>query len=131
MIARWAERSVALAAALVLPLSLRFASLPSVLALCDRWPVIAPRRASPDTLAARVRRWLAYGRGPWTSSCLTRSLVLYAMLRQHGYRPRFLVGVNGPEKRFDAHAWVTVAGVPVTDAPDIAASYTPLLAHGA
>ncbi len=131
MMGRWIERSVALAAALVVPLSLRFLSLPNVLALCDRWPVTASHRATPYVLAARVHRWMAFGRGPWASSCLTRSLVLYAMLRQHGHRPSFHVGVSGLEKRFDAHAWITVAGVPVSDAPDVVASYTPLHAHSA
>jgi hypothetical protein len=131
MTGRWIERCVALAAALVVPMSLRFMSLPNVLALCDQWPVVAPHRATPRALAARVYRWMAFGRGPWKSSCLTRSLVLYAMLRQHGYRPSFHVGVSGLEKRFDAHAWVTVAGVSVSDAQDVTASYTPLHAHRA
>lgn len=128
---RWIERGVALAAAVSVPLALRFVSLPNVLALCDRWPVTASHRATPSALAARVYRWMAFGRGPWMSSCLTRSLVLYAMLRQHGYRPSFHLGVNGMERRFDAHAWVTVAGVPVSDASDVSTSYTPLHAHGA
>lgn len=131
MIARWLERALAHGAALLVPLALRFLSLPNVLALCDRWPVVALNPATPRALARRVHRWLAYGRGPWASSCLTRSLVLYVMLRQHGYQPRFVVGVTGVEQQFDAHAWVTLAGIPVADTPDVIGDYTQLLAHGA
>lgn len=131
MIARWLERAHALGAALLVPLALHFLSLPNVLVLCDRWPVVALPRATPRALARRVHRWLAYGRGPWASSCLTRSLVLYVMLRQQGYQPRFVVGVAGVEQQFDAHAWITLAGMPVADAPDVIGDYTQLLAHGA
>jgi hypothetical protein len=131
VIARWLERVLALGAALLVPFALRFLSLPKVLAFCDRWPVVALPRAAPPALARRVHRWLAYGRGPWTSTCLTRSLLLYVMLRQHGYQPRFVVGVSGVEQQFGAHAWVTLAGMPVTDAPDVIRDYTQLLAHGA
>ena len=131
MIARSLERTLALGAAILVPLSLRWLSLSRVLAICDRWPVIAVSRATPGALARRVRRWLTHGRGPWKSSCLTRSLVLYVMLRQHSYEPRLVVGVAGAEKDFDAHAWVTLAGLPVADAPDIVGSYTQLLEHHA
>ncbi|MBC7791403.1 MAG: lasso peptide biosynthesis B2 protein [Anaerolineae bacterium] len=131
MIARWRERSRALAAALVLPVLLRFASLPAVLALCDRSSGVGAARASPQALGCRVRRWLAYGYGPWKSSCLTRSLVLYAMLRQHGYRPHFLVGVSGPERSFIAHAWITLDGTPVSDTPAVIGGYRRLMSHHA
>lgn len=131
MTARCLERLIALAAAFLLPVTLRLVSLPNVLALCDRWPAIATPRATPHALALRVRRWLAYGYGPWTSSCLTRSLVLYTMLRQHGYRPRFLLGVGGTEREFAAHAWVTLDGTPVADTPGCIIDYRHLLSHSA
>ncbi len=131
MIARWFERSLAFAAAFLLPITLRLVPLPNVLALCDRWPASAKPRATPRALACRVRRWLAYGYGPWTSSCLTRSLVLYAMLRQHGYRPCFFIGVSGKESEFDAHAWITLDGAPVEDSPSVVVGYHRLLSHHA
>jgi hypothetical protein len=121
---------MALGTMILLPLALAIRPLPDVLALCDRVPLRARRPHSPRALAQRAHRWLARGRGPWTSSCLTRSLVLYAMLRQHGYEPRFAVGVAGTEQNFDAHAWVTIGGVPVMDPPDIERSYAQVMSHG-
>jgi hypothetical protein len=131
VIGRSVERALALAAVLIMPLALRWLSLPNVLALGDRWPAFAPGRATPHALARRVDRWLARGRGPWSSTCLTRSIVLYVMLRQHGYEPRVIVGVQGAQRAFEAHAWVTVDGIPVADAPEIAERFTQLLAHRA
>ena len=131
MIARWAERSMALGAAILVPLALRLRPLPEVLALCDRMPGRVQRPHPPHVLAQRTHRWLARGRGPWTSSCLTRSLVLYTMLRQHGYAPRLSVGVAGTAQRFDAHAWVTIGGVPVMDPPGVGNSYSEVMSHGA
>jgi hypothetical protein len=127
---RWLERGVALGAVVSIPLLLALLPLPSVLAVCDRWPRIGTRRAAPDGLAIRVRRWLAFGRGPWTSSCLTRSLVLYAMLRQHGYRPRLHLGVDGDARSFAAHAWVTLGGRPVEQPSTVAERYQSLMVHG-
>ena len=129
MIARMVERALALAATALIPLALVILPLRLVLAFCDRWPRagLAPR--TPVQLAQRVRRWLAHGRGPWASTCLTRSLVLYVLLRQHGYRPGFVVGVAGTSRAFDAHAWVTLDDGPVADPPDVDGAYTRLLSH--
>ncbi len=130
MISRWLERALALAAAILVPLALKFRPLPDVLALCDRMPVLVGRRHAPQALAYRVYRWMSHGRGPWASSCLTRSLVLYAMMRQHGYAPRFAVGVAGSEREFAAHAWVTLRHAPVMDRRDVETTYRPLMSHG-
>ncbi len=122
---------LALSATIVLPVALRMLPLPAVLRICDRWPTAASPRHPPHALAGRVRRWLSRGRGPWASTCLTRSLVLYAMLRQHGYRPRFVIGVAGGHACFAAHAWVTVGGIPLGDSRGLADGYSRLLSHGA
>lgn len=127
----WLERGIALGATVIFPLALRVLPLPAVLAVCDRWPRVAPRPHTPAQLAGRVRRWLARGRGPWTSNCLTRSLVLYAMLRQHGHQPQFMLGVSGTARSFDAHAWVAVDGVPVADPADVSGTFTKLMSHHA
>ena len=127
---RWLERGAALAAVVLIPLLLAVLPLASVLAVCDRWPRVGRGQATPNGLADRARRWLAHGRGPWTSSCLTRSLVLYAMLRQHGHRPRLHVGVEGDARAFAAHAWVTLGGHPVEQPVTVGDRYQPLMVHG-
>ena len=127
---RFRERTGAAAAVVCVPLLLALLPLPAVLAVCDRWPPLGDGRAAPAALASRARRWLARGRGPWTSSCLTRSLVLYAMLRQHGHRPRLHVGVAGDSRRFAAHAWVTLDGLPVGQPQTVGERFRPLLVHG-
>lgn len=129
MSARHIERALALAAATVVPVALVVLPLGTVLRLCDRWPLGPGLRHSPAVLAKRVRRWLAHGRGPWTSSCLSRALVLYTMLRQHGYRPRVVIGVDGVRQRFDAHAWVELDGKPVEEPVETLATYRELFVH--
>ena len=127
---RWIDRATALVAIVLVPLLLAVLPLPAVLAACDHWPVLATGRATPNGLAARVRRWLRHGRGPWASTCLTRSLVLYVLLRQHGHDPHLSVGVAGDSTSFVAHAWVTLGGVPLDEPVDRVARYRPLLVHG-
>jgi hypothetical protein len=127
---RWTERCSALAATALVPLLLALLPLTTVLAICDRWPRLGAGGVTPNGLADRVRRWLAHGRGPWTSSCLTRSLVLYAMLRQHGFHPRLHVGVAGDARTFAAHAWVSLGGRAVEQPATVAERYAPLLVHG-
>lgn len=127
------ERALALAAALLLPLALRLLPLHTALALCDRWPAWSAAgraRRSPAALADRVRRWLAHGRGPWAASCLTHAVVLYAMLRQHGYAPRLHVGVHGAARDFRAHAWVTLDARPLLEPAAAVAHYRELMVHG-
>lgn len=127
---RWIERGCAVLALIVVPFLLAVLPFRAVLAVCDRWPRARGGGATPHGLAHRVRRWLSHGRGPWTSSCLTRSLVLYAMLRQHGYRPRLSLGVAGRSADFTAHAWVSLGDVAIEAPADIARSYQPLVVHG-
>ena len=126
-----AEQLVAAAATFAIPLALRRLPLPRVLALCDAWPRVAVRPARPPVLAHRVRRWLANGRGPWKSTCLTRAAVLYAMLRQHGYHPELCIGVAGAARSFDAHAWVTVNGQAVGQPAGVVENYRELRMHRA
>lgn len=127
---RWLERGGALAAVVIIPLLLALLPFPAVLAACDRWPRIGAGGATPNGLADRVRRWLAHGRGPWRSSCLTRSLVAYAMLRQNGYRPRLHLGVDGGAASFAAHAWVTLDGRPIEQPATVGDRYRQLMVHG-
>jgi hypothetical protein len=127
---RASERASAVLAVVIIPLLLAVLPLPAVLAVCDQWPLLGGSSATPRALADRVRRWLRHGRGPWKSSCLTRSLILYALLRRHGHRPHISLGVEGDAREFVAHAWVSLGGVPVDDAPEMLARFQPLMVHG-
>jgi hypothetical protein len=53
------------------------------------------------------------------------------MLRQHGYRPEFRIGVAGKRGAFDAHAWVAVDGQAIDQPDGVVESYRKLLAHHA
>ena len=123
------ERLVALAAVALLPAALRLLPLRRTLALCDRFPRTRHRSAPPLALAARAYRWLSYGRGPWANSCLTRAVVLYAMLRQHGYHPKLHLGVCGDTRAFVAHAWISLAGYPLGDEQLVTERFCELLVH--
>jgi hypothetical protein len=121
---------MAFAAATILPVALRVLPLRMTLALCDAWPRSPGARAGARALARRVDRWLAHGRALWRPTCLTRTLVLYAILRQHGYVPRLHIGTSGMSRRFHAHAWVSLGGIPVAEPDPLVGDYRELLVHG-
>lgn len=124
------ERAMAVAAAIVVPVALRALPFHTTLAICDAWPATRGTSASAATLACRVDRWLARGRSLWRSTCLTRTLVLYTMLRQHGHRPRLHIGTTGRAHRFHAHAWISLGGVPLAEF-ESTLDYDELLVHDA
>jgi len=74
-------------------------------------------RARAEQIARMVQ--IAAGRSPLRPSCLDRSLVLWALLRRHGYRSTLRIGARKEGTRFEAHAWVEVNGVVVNDAEDV------------
>ena len=57
-----------------------------------------------------VRRTL--GILPADSRCLVQSLVLTSLLARRGIHTTLVIGVK-PEPRFEAHAWVELAGYPL------------------
>jgi hypothetical protein len=120
------ERGVAAAAAIVVPVALRVLPFRATLRLCDAWPRTPGAQASANALARRVDRWLAHGRGPWRPTCLTRALVLYTMLRQHGHAPRLHLGASGSAREFRAHSWLSLGGVPVGEPHPPSADYREL-----
>jgi hypothetical protein len=125
------ERVMAAAAMIVVPVALRALPFRTTLAICDAWPATLGSRASAPALARRVDRWLARGRSVWRSTCLTRTMVLYTMLRQHGHRPRLHIGTAGPAYQFRAHAWLSLGGVPLAEFESSLGGYDELLAHDA
>ena len=98
------ERLLSRAALVVVPLAARLVPLRAALALCDRWPAHPGVPSTPGTLARRVRDWF----GPEPGRCLSRALVLYTLLRQHGYDPRLHVAERAGHSA--AQAWVTLGG---------------------
>ena len=125
------ERALAVTATIVVPMALRALPFRATLALCDAWPRTPGPRASANVLARRVDRWLAKGRALWRPTCLTRSVVLYAILRQHGHRPRLHIGADGPAHAFRAHAWLSLGGVPLSEPDPRLDGYRDLLTHHA
>ena len=124
------ERMLAAIATIIAPLALRILPLPRAMKLLDRGPRLASARAHPVVLAERVQRWMSHGVLVWRSTCLTRSAVLYAMLRQHGYRPFLHLGVLGGQGDLEAHAWVSLDGRPIADADQNVQRYQRLYVHG-
>ena len=119
------------AATVLVPVALRALPLRTTLALCDAWPRTLGARATPAALARRVDRWMARGRALWRPTCLTRTMVLYTMLRQHGYTPRLHIGTFGSAHRFQAHAWISLGGSALAEFDHSLDDYRTLVAHGA
>jgi Transglutaminase-like superfamily len=125
------ERALAAAAAIILPVAVRVLPFRATLALCDAWPRFRSRHARADALARRVDRWMAHGSALWRATCLTRTLVLYTMLRQHGYAPRLHIGTAGSSHCFRAHAWVSLGGAVVGEPDPSLCDYREVVVHGA
>lgn len=58
------------------------------------------------------------GRLLFRTRCLKRSLVLYRLLRAHGHAAEFHVGVRKSGETIHSHAWVTIGGKEIPEAPD-------------
>lgn len=58
------------------------------------------------------------------SACLSKSLVLCALLRRMGVEAKLMIGTTSPSIRFQAHAWVEAEGR-IFGSP-AAGDYTPL-----
>lgn len=56
-------------------------------------------------------------------SCLSRALVLESMLRSRGVPAQLEIGVRRRDSGIDAHAWVSVKGIPVPGQPGLAADF--------
>jgi hypothetical protein len=90
------------------------------------WHRRAPAAAGA-TGTPRAVRWIGVASRycPGGASCLVRSLALLGLLRRRGIGAELRVGVGATAPRLEAHAWVELDGVPVNDAIDVAARYTP------
>lgn len=73
--------------------------------------------ASPWSAACDADRLGRFASSAWDllpvrSTCLRRSLVLYALLRRRGGSPTLWLGVRRHGAGVAAHAWITCQGLP-------------------
>ena len=74
--------------------------------------------------AARIMK-MAAARGPCRTNCLQQSLVLWWLLRRRGIDADLRIGVRKEAGQFEAHAWVELAGVVLSDDMDVYQRFTP------
>jgi hypothetical protein len=109
--------------AAVLPILKRVLPLPTVVKLAARRRGGAGRQRRREEEVTTLARWL-YSRSPVRDdNCLERSLVTYRFLSERGADPLLSIGVRKDEDGVFGHAWVTVDGEPVYDAPAELAEY--------
>jgi len=111
----YAERRIALAAAVLLPMAaitLRFSS-------AHRAHAIAPARGKLRSVtpvdAQRIAELVGMvaARLPGRPQCLTRAMVVCRMLRARGVDARLRIGARHEGERLEAHAWGEVDGLPL------------------
>lgn len=130
----WAERGWLMQAWLMLhgvALALHWASFQRVYGLLERWPPGAERALEGEkrmlTQAQTMVR-LVQGAAAWSlrhPTCLHRSLILWWLVRRQGIASELRIGVRKEEGRFEAHAWVECAGVPLNDRADVGQDFAP------
>lgn len=128
----WGERWMVLRIWLMLPaiwVGLRVFSLPRLLRVLDPGGNPDQTGDAGETLEAalRVARVVQGAASvlPFPSSCLSRSAVLFRLLRRRGIPAEIRLGVLNGEDGFAAHAWVEVDGQPVNDATALGQSFAP------
>jgi Transglutaminase-like superfamily len=98
--------------------------------LIERFPAHAGRQAlqpvAEATLVTRIVRATrsAELHGLKTPNCLERSLTLWWLLREKGIDAELHIGARKSESRFQAHAWVELAGAVLNDSADVHKHYT-------
>lgn len=97
------------ALAVLLRVALRLLPLPRVVALLTRIPRSRDRVATAADCARAAADATNSVAHP---TCLFTSLTAFGLLARQGYAARLVIGA-ARSPGFDAHAWVTVAGVPL------------------
>ena len=78
----------------------------------------------PESTARLVR--IAAERGPYRAKCLEQSLVLRWLLQRQGIDARIMFGARKEEEQMQAHAWVEVNGVALSEDNGVYQDFTPL-----
>lgn len=83
-------------------------------------PLRSPRSPAAE-VAAVTSRMVSIGanRSPLPSTCLSRSLTLWLLLRLRRIDSEVCLGVRRDGGAFDAHAWVELLGSPLNDTSDV------------
>ncbi len=85
-------------------------------------PSVAPDLEASRRLSEAVA--IIAGRRVVGAPCLSRSLVVWFLLRRHGIDAEVVIGAEPPAGGvLPAHAWVEVDGVPVNDVPTVRDRY--------
>lgn len=86
-------------------------------------PASSPKSVSPQKTSDSVDR--AARHHPFhRPTCLSRSLVLWYLLRRRGSPAEVRIGVQTTKGHFAAHAWVEQDGQVMNDTPDIGQRYS-------
>ena len=79
---------------------------------------------SPEATARMVR--IAAERGPYHAKCLEQSLVLRWLLLRQGVEARILFGARKEDEQMQAHAWVEVDGLVLSEDNGVYQHFSPL-----
>ncbi len=117
----WRERRLLLALLVALPalrIALRRFGYTRTRSAIEGWTARYPKRApsrrdleTAESLAELAK--IAGRRAPLAATCLPQALAVHAVLRRRGLDPELRIGVRKAEDRFEAHAWVELAGWPL------------------
>ena len=80
-------------------------------------------RLSPESIARLVR--VAAERGPCRARCLPQSLVLRWLLSRRGLEGRIVFGARKTNAQMQAHAWVEVNGVALSQDHGVYRDFSP------
>jgi hypothetical protein len=105
--------------------ALRVFGFARVYAALARMTGQAPAPANPAPWVRRTRHLIQFlaRHGPYRGNCLSRSLVLWGMLRRRGIDSDLRIGVRTDAARFQAHAWVEYQGQPLNASEQIHQQY--------
>jgi Transglutaminase-like superfamily len=100
---------------LVLPAMIRFLPVPSVLSAIEpgtkrrqRTPTVNVLTRMANVVSSKMPR---FGVG----ECLTRSFLLYNLLRRFAYDPVFFIGGRLAEGSLECHSWIELDGKPLCE----------------
>jgi hypothetical protein len=128
------DRTLILRAALILPLTeigLYFFGFRRWMELLEKFSLTAgPAQALPAELQRETARRAARAvrsaelHGPTRPNCLERSLTLWWILRRDGVDAELHIGARKEGGKFEAHAWVELAGQVLNDGAEVHRHYS-------